>query len=256
MATLLAAVGENGTVVLFDVESGAIRQRLEGHTGDVNDVAFHPEGAWLVTGGDDGQIIRWSLPTDDAPAEQLQAWEAPAAVWSVAVSPDGRLLATGGTDNDISLWKAETGELVRRLEGHEDAIAPSGGLAFSPSGQRLASASYDRTARVWDVETGESLQIFRGHSDVSLVSSLPVTTVTSRRFPAPAIDARCYGMSNPAARFACSPGTPTRSSASATLPVELSPMQPMPPAKRPGLSWSRGASIGRSGSGTRTRASL
>ena len=115
--------GENGTVVLFDVESGAIRQRLEGHSGDVWDVAFNPEGAWLVTGGNDRQIIRWSLPTDDAPAKQLQAWQAPGQVWSVAVSPDGRLLATGGTDNEISLWNAETGELVRRLEGHEDAIA-------------------------------------------------------------------------------------------------------------------------------------
>ena len=74
---MLAAVGENGTVVLFDVGSGAIRQRLEGHTGNVYDVAFHPEGAWLVTGGEDGQIIRWSLPKDDAPAKQLQAWKAP-----------------------------------------------------------------------------------------------------------------------------------------------------------------------------------
>ena len=76
---LLAAIGENGTVVLFDVESGAIRQRLEGHSGNVYDVAFHPEGAWLVTGGDDRQIIRWSLPTADAPAKQLQAWKAPDA---------------------------------------------------------------------------------------------------------------------------------------------------------------------------------
>jgi WD domain, G-beta repeat len=162
---LLAAVGENGTVVLFDVESGAVRQRLEGHTGDVNDAAFHPNGAWLLTGGEDRQIIRWSLPTADAPAERLQAWNTPAAVMSVAVSPDGRLLATGGADSDISLWQAETGELVRRLEGHEDAIAPFGGLAFSPSGQRLASASYDRTARVWNVETDESVQVLSGHTD-------------------------------------------------------------------------------------------
>ncbi len=163
---LLAAVGENGTAVLFDVARGAIRQRLEGHTGDVTDVAFNPEGAWLVTGGDDRQIIRWSLPTADAPAEQLQAWEAPGAVHSVAVSPDGRLLATGGMDNAVSLWKAETGELVHRLQGHESLIAPNGGLAFSPSGHSLASASYDRTARVWDVQTGKSLRIFGGHSDV------------------------------------------------------------------------------------------
>jgi WD40 repeat protein len=159
---LLAAVGENGTVVLFDVESGAIRQRLEGYAGDV---AFHPEGTWLVTGGDDKQIIRWSLPTDDAPAEQLKAWEAPDEVWSMAISPDGRLLATGGPDKDVSLWEAETGKLIHRLEGHEDTIAETAGLAFSPSGQRLASASYDRTARIWNVQTGKSVKIFGEHND-------------------------------------------------------------------------------------------
>ena len=93
---LLAAVGESGTVVLFDAESGALRQHLEGHEDTVKDVVFHPQGAWLASAGNDRQIIRWSLPSGDAPAAQLQAWEAPAQVWSLAVSPDGRLLASGG----------------------------------------------------------------------------------------------------------------------------------------------------------------
>src|SRR5215471_15738807 len=137
---LLATVGEKGTVVLFDVESGALRQRLEGHSKNesVRDVVFHPQGAWLASAGDDQHIIRWSLPSEDTPAKQLQAWKAPAKVWSLAVSPDGTLLASGGTDRIISLWQAETGELVRRLEGHRKAIAAFGGLAFSPSGTRLA----------------------------------------------------------------------------------------------------------------------
>src|SRR5262245_5459690 len=96
---LLAAVGENGTVVLFDVESGALRQRLEGHSKNehVWDVVFQPQGAWLVSAGDDRHIIRWSLPSGDTPAEQLQTWEAPAKVRSLAVSPDGTLLASGDT---------------------------------------------------------------------------------------------------------------------------------------------------------------
>ncbi len=164
---LLAAAGENGTVVLFDVESGALRQRLEGHSPSeyVMDVVFHPQGAWLASGGDDRQIIRWSLPSGEAPAEKLQAWEAPDEVWSLAVSPDGSLLASGGTDKGVSLWDAQTGDLVRRLEGHREAIAESVGLAFSPSGTLLASASYDDTARVWDVATGETLQVLRGHND-------------------------------------------------------------------------------------------
>ena len=74
---LLAAVGENGTVVLFDVESGALRQRLVGHSENVWDVVFHPQGAWLASAGDDQQIIRWSLPSGDKLAEQLKAWETP-----------------------------------------------------------------------------------------------------------------------------------------------------------------------------------
>ena len=77
--------------MLFDVESGAVRQRLAGHAGDVNAVAFDPDGGWLVTGGDDGQIIRWSVPTASAPAKQLKAWEASTPVYAVAINRDGRL---------------------------------------------------------------------------------------------------------------------------------------------------------------------
>lgn len=155
---ILATSGEEGALVLFDVESGEVLQRLDGHIGDVNDVVFHPEGRWLASAGVDRQIIRWSLPAEAGPAEMLQTWEAPASVWALAVSPDGTLLASGSQDGAISLWQAETGELVRRLEGHSDVIAV-GGIAFSPLGERLASASYDGTARVWDVATGESLSV-------------------------------------------------------------------------------------------------
>ena len=184
---LLAAVGEKGTVVLFEVESGEVLQQLEGHSADVEDVVFHPAGEWLATGGDDRQIIRWSVPAAGAPAEQLQVWEAPGQVRSLAVSPDGTLLESGGTDNDISLWKAATGELGRRLEGHTETIASSGGLAFSPSGERLASASYDDTARLWDVATGTSLRVLSGHNgDVQGVTFTPdgrhmATSSTDRR---------------------------------------------------------------------------
>jgi WD40 repeat protein len=162
---VLAAAGENGTVVLFDVESAALRQRLEGHSADVWDVVIQPQGAWLASAGDDRKIIRWSLPAGDTPARQLQTWESPAKIRSLAVSPDGTLLASGDDKGIVSLWQAETGTLVRRLEGHSKQIAEAGGLAFSPSGKLLASASYDRTARVWDVQTGKTLQVLQGHGD-------------------------------------------------------------------------------------------
>ena len=171
---VLAAAGENGMVVLFDVESGALRQRVQGHSADVNDVVIQPQDAWFASAGDDRKIIRWSLASEDAPARQLQAWEVPAEVQSLAVSPDGSLLASGDVEGIVSLWRAETGMLVRRLEGHSKSIMHSGGLVFSPSGKFLASGSLDDTARVWDVQTGKTLQVLKGHNDdVSSVAFSP-----------------------------------------------------------------------------------
>jgi WD40 repeat protein len=162
---LLATAGENGTLVLFDVESGELVKRLEGHdktassTGDVIDVVFHPQGKWLASAGHDKRIILWSLPE----GEKLLEWQAPDRVWALAISPDGTMLASGGTDNDITLWTVENGEKLQTFTGHDERISSGGGLAFSPNGEQLASASYDDTARLWDVKTGESLHVLKGH---------------------------------------------------------------------------------------------
>ena len=160
----LAAGAENGTVLLYDAQSGALQQQLQEHNGAVWDIAFDPQGAWLISAGEDQRIIRWSLPTPTEPAQQLQAWGSPGPVQSLAIQPDGAVIASGDTDGNISLWEATTGDPVRRLEGHSDRIAEGNGLTFDSTGQRLASASYDGTARLWDVQTGASLRVLKDHT--------------------------------------------------------------------------------------------
>jgi hypothetical protein len=93
---LLATAGEKGTLVLFDVESGQLVKRLEGHdkVEDINAVVFHPQGKWLASAGEDKRIILWSLPE----GEKLLEWQTPTRVFALAVSPDGSLLASGGLD--------------------------------------------------------------------------------------------------------------------------------------------------------------
>jgi WD40 repeat protein len=174
---LLAAAGERGTLVLFDAASGKLVQRLQGHDpnagglGDVKSVVFDPQGRWLFSGGDDGRIIRWSLPK----GEKLDEWQAPAEVRSLALSPDGTTLASGlrGTSNQIILWNVADGKTIRNLDGHTGSVGTNG-LAFSPDGKRLASASYDNTARVWDWQQGKSLFTLEGHqNDVYAVAFSP-----------------------------------------------------------------------------------
>jgi WD40 repeat protein len=153
----LAVAGESGTVALFDVKTGQLLQRLQGHKGHVKAVVFDPQAQWLASAGYDKRIIRWSLAT----GQQIQPeWQTPDKVWTLAVSPDGNYLASGGKDNNITLWDVNTG-LKRIFTGHEDDIK---GLAFSSNG-KLASASYDGTIRLWDVASGEKLHKLIGHTD-------------------------------------------------------------------------------------------
>lgn len=164
---LLAVAGERGKLVLFDVGSGKLLLRLEGHDakagkhGVVRSVVFDPQGRRLFSGGEDGRIIRWSLPA----GEKLGAWQAPDAVQALALSPDGTTLASGGKDGKISLMSVADGNTMRILEGHTKSIAISSGLTFSPDGSRLASASYDQTARIWDSQKGETLHTLKGHNE-------------------------------------------------------------------------------------------
>jgi len=158
----LAVAGENGTVALFDIKSGKLLQRLQGHKGHVKTVVFQPQGEWLASAGYDKRIILWSLSTGKQiqPEWETPEWETPEKVWTLAVSPNGKYLASGGKDNDITLWNVKTGS-KRIFTGHEDDIRE---LAFSSDG-KLASASYDGTVRLWDIATGEELHKLVGHTD-------------------------------------------------------------------------------------------
>ena len=139
-------------------------QKLEGHTGEINAVAFSPDGQLLASASQDCTVRLWNPAT----GEQLQKLEGhTAGVSAVAFSPDGQLLASASLDHTVRLWNPATGEPLQKLEGHTRWV---NAVAFSSDGQLLASASQDRTVRLWNPATGEQLQKLELNIVVSVLS--------------------------------------------------------------------------------------
>jgi hypothetical protein len=128
---------------------------LKGHQGQVDAVAFSPNGLRLASAGTDSSLLIWDLATGRE-LRKLNRHEA--GVHDVCFSPDGRRLASASYDRTVRIWDIETGEERAVFRGHTAEVYRA---CFSPDGRRLVSTSEDGTARIWDPEnvTGECVTI-------------------------------------------------------------------------------------------------
>jgi len=167
--------GSQKQVRLGQVEDGTVLKVYNGHTGDVNAVAYSPDGKTLASGSDDFSVRIWNANE----SESLHILRGHTdRVRTVAFSPDGTLLASGGEDNEIRLWQVADGQLIRTLRGHggrtgdgfnllfTDMTKGVRDLAFSPDGTVLASAGSDGTVRLWRIADGKLLKTLSGHTNV------------------------------------------------------------------------------------------
>src|SRR5437588_12946971 len=98
------------TIRLWDVQTGAERQTLTGHSGEITSVAFYADGQTVVSGSFDKSVKLWEAKTGTA--KQTLAGHSD-TVTSVAISPDGRTIASGSRDETIRLWDAQVGKIGR-----------------------------------------------------------------------------------------------------------------------------------------------
>lgn len=155
----------DGTLRLWDLESGKERIKIPAIQGWVTHVFFTPDSKAFATGGGNNAhaVLLWDTVTGNQ-IEPFPGHTSP--VSSVSFAPDGQTMATSSWlrgDSVVRLWDPRNGRPLRSLE-----VQNGGGVfavAFSPDGNSLAAClwSGDKKVRVWDVRTGRERHALSGH---------------------------------------------------------------------------------------------
>ena len=141
---LLAAVGDDHLVRVFDAQSGELVHRWKSHTDWVKASAFQPDGQLLATSGADRRICLWATAAD---GQSHDLSESPQVIYTLVYSPDGRMLAAAGFDDKVWMFDAESGQLLRELAAPGSDIRA---ISFSPDGTRMAAAGRAGLVRIWE----------------------------------------------------------------------------------------------------------
>ena len=185
--TVLFAI--SNTLIAQNQIEGKCIKTMEGNVDEpvINSVAYSPDGKYIVSCSDNGDIQFWNAET----GEENNTWKSREAKFAM-FSPDGKHILIGTEHNDIEIeciseWyhpytksnivssSTPEGETYRScnitLEGHSESVECA---AFSPDGKKVISGSWDGTIKVWSLNTGNCIQTLGwGLDDVSSVAYSP-----------------------------------------------------------------------------------
>ncbi|GJF00346.1 WD40 repeat domain-containing protein [Phanerochaete sordida] len=148
--------------LVWDVKTGDIVHRLEGHEMPVWYAVFSPDGTQIATRSNDSELRMWCTSTGKLLHTNTELEH---SGWSTEIrfSPDGSRLAAcsdaSREDTSVAILDCRTGERILTLRKRGILC-----MAFSPEGDQIATGSTDSSACVWDAASGKALLELKEHT--------------------------------------------------------------------------------------------
>ncbi len=136
-------VSSDNTLKIWDAQTGTELMTWYGHTDDITDVAYSPNGTRIVSSSNDNTLKIWDAQTGKL---LMTLTGHTSAVNSAAYSPDGTRIVSTGSDNTVKIWDAQTGTALMTFNGHTRYATDA---TYSPDGLYIYSSSKDRTIKKW-----------------------------------------------------------------------------------------------------------
>ena len=174
--TWIASAGGDGTVRVWEAETGESLLTYRGHTHLLNKinlqatiytVAWAPDGRRIVSAGDGPTVHVWDAATGQTLTRYQGHSGLLANVYAVAWSPDGKSITSAcssiGWDKTVHIWDPSTGQTRSRYDAHYGWVPNFSvlSMAWSPDGTRVAATCGDKTLRIWSAKTGHLSASYR-----------------------------------------------------------------------------------------------
>lgn len=166
----IASSSYDGTVKIWDADSGECRHTLKHHGRWTQDVIFSPDSRWLASGVHDETLKIWDVDSGECKHTFECHEEVP---YPFVFSPNGQRIGIV-LKKTIKIWNTNSGTCEKTINGDFKSTYQ---LVFSPDSQRIAADSKNNTITIWDIISGCSIQTFE-------VSEKPSKYIQSLNFPA------------------------------------------------------------------------
>jgi WD40 repeat protein len=146
----IASTGADGSINMWDVETGACQQTFSGHTGGIRGMEYSPDGNRLASASEDTTVRLWDVRT--GMCSHIFIGHQEEAIRVVYSPREDQVASASRYDQTVRLWDLESGECRYTLVGHKSEVCA---IAYSPRGNLIVSWSDYGEARMFDVKTGD-----------------------------------------------------------------------------------------------------